>query len=207
MISNISELSSSLILFSLSLLLTILTITVVVILPLNTIIALGQSSSSSSSSSNATQQIWIDKLNNLKIQFGYSPKEPVIDKPTELGFTVQNVQTGEQIKNLSARVVVVNNAGGQLRTFKFANITAPNGIFSVNYLFPDSGSYNIITKVDAKDFTSLASFNVSVPFAPLGTVNVGNLNPLVIPAITGIIAATVGVYLILKIKKKDKKIS
>src|SRR5690242_5274445 len=181
MISNISEFSS-LILFSLSLLLTILTITVVVILPLNTIIALGQSSSSSSSS-NATQQIWIDKLNNLKIQFGYSPKEPVIDKPTELGFTVQNVQTGEQIKNLSARVVVVNNAGGQLRTFKFANITAPNGIFSVNYLFPDSGSYNIITKVDAKDFTSLASFNVSVPFAPLGTVNVGNLNPLVIPAI------------------------
>jgi hypothetical protein len=207
MISNISELSSSLILFSLSLLLTILTITVVVILPLNTIIALGQSSSSSSSSSNATQQIWIDKLNNLKIQFGYSPKEPVIDKPTELGFTVQNVQTGEQIKNLSARVVVVNNAGGQLRTFKFANITAPNGIFSVNYLFPDSGSYNIITKVDAKDFTSLASFNVSVPFAPLGTVNVGNLNPLVIPVIAGIIAATVGVYLILKIKKKDKKIS
>jgi hypothetical protein len=207
MISNISESSSSLILFSLSLLLTILTITVVVILPLNTIIALGQSSSSSSSSSNATQQIWIDELNNLKIQFGYSPKEPVIDKPTELGFTVQNVQTGEQIKNLSARVVVVNNAGGQLRTFKFANITAPNGIFSVNYLFPDSGSYNIITKVDAKDFTSLASFNVSVPFAPLGTVNVGNLNPLVIPVIAGIIAATVGVYLILKIKKKDKKIS
>jgi hypothetical protein len=206
MISNISEFSSSLILFSLSLLLTILTITVVVILPLNIIIALGQSSSSSSSS-NATQQIWIDKLNNLKIQFGYSPKEPVIDKPTELGFTVQNVQTGEQIKNLSARVVVVNNAGGQLRTFKFANITAPNGIFSVNYLFPDSGSYNIITKVDAKDFTSLASFNVSVPFAPLGTVNVGNLNPLVIPVIAGIIAATVGVYLILKIKKKDKKIS
>lgn len=207
MISNILEFSSSLILFSLSLLLTILTITVVVILPLNTIIALGQSSSSSSSSSNATQQIWIDKLNNLKIQFGYSPKEPVIDKPTELGFTVQNVQTSEQIKNLSARVVVVNNAGGQLRTFKFANITAPNGIFSVNYLFPDSGSYNIITKVDAKDFTSLASFNVSVPFAPLGTVNVGNLNPLVIPVIAGIIAATVGVYLILKIKKKDKKIS
>ena len=158
--------------------------------------ALGQSSSSSNSTT-VTQQTWIDKLNNLKIHFGYSPKEPVIDKPTELEFTVQNVQTGEQIKNLSARVVVVNNAGGQLRTFKFANITAPNGIFSVNYLFPDSGSYNIITKVDAKDFTSLASFNVSVPFAPLGTVNVGNLNPLVIPVIAGIIASTVGWALIL----------
>jgi hypothetical protein len=144
------------------------------------------------------------------MQFGYSPKEPVIDKPTELGFTVQNLQTDEQIKNLSARVVVVNNAGGQLRTFKFANITAPNGIFSVKYLFPDSGSYNsgsynIITKVDSKDFTSLASFNVFVPLGSPGVVNVGNWNPLIIPEIAGIIAATVGVALTVMIKKKNKK--
>jgi hypothetical protein len=200
---NIPASSSSVVSFSSLLFLIILTITIVLPLKIN---ALGQSSSSSSSATDTPQQTWVDKLNNLKIQFRYSPKEPVIDKPTELGFTVQNMQTGEQIKNLSARVIVVNNAGGQLRTFKFANITAPNGIFSVNYLFPDSGSYNIITKVDAKDFTSLASFNVSVPFAPLGTVNVGNLNPLVIPVIAGIIAATVGVYLILKIKKKDKNL-
>jgi hypothetical protein len=196
--------SSSVIFIASLLVSAILTIIITVVLS-PSINALGQSSSSSSPSS--TQQTWMDELNNLKIQFGYSPKEPVIDKPTELAFTVQNVQTGEQIKNLSARVVVVNNAGGQLRTFKFANITAPNGIFSVNYLFPDSGSYNIITKVDAKDFTSLASFNVSVPFAPLGTVNVGNLNPIVIPVIAGIIAATVGSALILKINKRNKEIS
>src|SRR5919205_1941919 len=156
MIFNIPMFSSSVMLFSSSLLfLMILTITIVLSLNIN---ALRQSLSSSSNSTTAIQQTWIDKLNNLKIHFGYLPKEPVIDKPTELGFTVQNVQTGEQIKNLSARVVVVNNAGGQLRTFKFANITAPNGIFSVNYLFPDSGSYNIITKLDSKNYSSLASF-------------------------------------------------
>jgi hypothetical protein len=197
--------SSSVIFVSSLLGLLILTIIITVVLS-PSINALGQSSSSSSPSS--TQQTWIDKLNNLKMQFGYSPKEPVIDKPTELGFTVQNLQTDEQIKNLSARVVVVNNAGGQLRTFKFANITAPDGIFSVNYLFPDSGSYNIITKVDSKDFTSLASFDVFVPLGSLGAVNVGNWNPLIIPEIAGIIAATVGVGLILKIKKeKRNKIS
>ena len=181
--------------------LLILTVIITVVLS-SSINAFGQSSSSPS-----TQQTWPDKLNNLKIQFGYLPKEPVIDKPTELGFTVQNLQTSEQIKNLSARVVMVNNVGGQLRTFKFANITAPNGIFSVKYLFPDSGSYNIITKVDAKDFTSLASFNVFVPLGSLGAVNVGNWNPLIIPEIAGIIAATLGVALILTIKKKNKKIS
>ena len=200
MISNISEFSSSLILFSLSLLLTILTITVVAILPLNTIIALGQSSSSSSSS-NATQQIWIDKLNNLKIQFGYSPELPVIDAPTELKFNVQNLQTGKQLNDLSARVVVLSNAGGQQRSFKFTNISAaPDGTFSVKYLFPDSGLYNVITKVVSNDFASLASFNLFVPFSQPSVVS--NFNPLVIPAIAGIIAATVGVALIWKIKKR-----
>jgi hypothetical protein len=180
-----------------------LTITIVLSVNIN---ALGQSSSSSAAT-NAIQQTWVDKLNNLKMQFGYLPKEPVIDKPTELKFTVQNLQTGKQIKNLSARVVVLNNAGGQQRSFKFTNITAPNGIFSVKYLFPDSGLYNVITKIDSNDFTSLASFNVPVPFAPFGTVNTGNLNPIAIPAIAGVIAAIVGVALILKIKKINKKFS
>jgi hypothetical protein len=36
---------------------------------------------------------------------------------------------------------------------------------------------------------------------------VGNLNPIVIPAIGGVIAATVGVALILIIKNKNTKIS
>jgi hypothetical protein len=197
--------SSSFVLFLSSLLLIILIITILaVVLSLNTD-ALGQSSSSSSSplSSNTTEQAWIDKLNNLKIQFGYSPAKPIIDAPTELKFSVQNLQTGEQLKNLSARAVVLSNVGGQQRSFKFTNITAaPDGTYSVKYLFPDSGLYQVLTKIDSKDFTSLASFNVSVPFAPLGTVNVGNWNPIIIPAIAGIIAATVGVALIWKIKKR-----
>jgi hypothetical protein len=201
---NIPAFSSPVMLFSSLPFLIILTITIV--LPLN-INALGQSSSSSSTTTSTTQQTWIDKLNNLKMQFGYLPKEPIIDKPTELRFIVQNLQTGEQIKNLSARVVVLNNAGAQQRSFKFTNITAPNGIFSVKYLFPDSGLYNVITKIDSNDFTSLASFNVSVPFGPVGTVNVGNWNPIIIPEITGIIAATLGVALIFITKKKNKKIS
>jgi hypothetical protein len=186
-------------------LLFLIMLTITIVLPVN-INALGQSSSSSNAT-NATQQTWVDKLNNLKIQFGYLPKEPVIDKPTELKFTVQNLQTGEQIKNLLARVVVLNNAGGQQRSFKFTNITAPNGIYSVKYLFPDSSQYNVITKIDSKDFASLASFNVPVPLGSIGVVNVGNWNPMIIPEIAGIIAATLGVALIFITKKKNKKIS
>src|SRR5918911_5081317 len=183
---NIPASSSSVVSFSSLLFLIILTITIVLPLKIN---ALGQSSSSSNNTTtNSTQQTWVDKLNNLKIQFGYLPKEPIIDKPTELTFSVQNLQTGKQIKNLSARVVVLNNAGGQQRSFKFTNITAPNGIFSVNYLFPDSGQYNVITKIDSTDFTSLASFNVGVPLPALTSiVNGGVLSPKVIAEIGGII--------------------
>ena len=175
-------------------------LTITVILSLHTD-AFGQSSSSSSLSSNTTQQTWIDKLNNLRIQFGFLPAKPIIDSPTQLKFSVQNLQTGEQLKNLSARVVVLNNAGGQQRSFKFSNVTAgPDGTYSVKYLFPDSGLYNVITKIDSKDLSSLASFNVSVPFA---IANMSTLfSPIVLAEIAGIIAATVGVALVLKIRKK-----
>jgi hypothetical protein len=193
--------SSCVIIFSSLLVLLILTI-ITVILSLN-INALGQNPSSSSSSSNTsttttTQQTWIDKLNNIKMQFGYLPREPVIDKPTELKFIVQNLQTGGQIKNLSARVIVINNAGEQQRFFKFTNITAPNGIFSVKYLFPDSGVYNVITKIDSKDFTSLASFTVPVP---LPSLNGDILSPIVLGGIIAVILVAATVLLWMKRKK------
>ena len=178
-------------------------VVLIIILSLNNA-ALGQSSSSSSSSSlNTTQQRWIDKLNNLKIQFTYLPEKPVIDTPTELRFNVQNLESGSQMKDLSARVVVLTNTGGQQRSFKFTNISAPNGNFSVKYLFPDSGSYQVISKMDLKDSSTLASFNVFVPLAPLGTLNVGNLNPMILPAIVaGVIGAIAVVILIWKGKRK-----
>jgi hypothetical protein len=167
-------------------------IIVVVILSLNTA-ALGQTSSSSSSSSSVNRtQTWIDKLNNLKIQFRYLPENPAIDTPTELKFNVLNLQTGSHLKDLSARIVVLTNSGGQQRSFKFTNISAADGDFSVKYLFPDSGSYQVLSKIDSKDSSTLSSFNVIVPFQPLGTINVSNLNPLILPAsLAGIIGTIV----------------
>jgi hypothetical protein len=167
-------------------------IIVVVILSLNTA-ALGQTSSSSSSSSSVSRtQTWIDKLNNLKIQFRYLPENPAIDTPTELKFNVLNLQTGSHLKDLSARIVVLTNSGGQQRSFKFTNISAADGNFSVKYLFPDSGSYQVLSKIDSKDSSTLSSFNVIVPFQPLGTINVSNLNPLILPAsLAGIIGTIV----------------
>lgn len=90
--------------------------------------------------SNGTQ-LWTDPENDVKILFTYSPKNPSIDKPSELRFSVSNLLTGQHLKNLVAMVVIITCSTGQERTFKFNKIYAPNGDFSVKYLFPDLGMY------------------------------------------------------------------
>ena len=104
-------------------------------------------------------QEWIDKNRNLKIQFDYEPNIPIIDTFTELQFSVQDLETGEHIKDFDARVVVTN---GQ-RLFKFENITVANGDFSVKYLFPDDGTHQVLTRINTNNSILLASFSVFVP--------------------------------------------
>ena len=101
----------------------------------------------------------IDKRKNIKIQFAYSPEKPIIDTFTELKFSVQDLETGEHIKNFDARAVVTN---GQ-RLFKFENITVADGDFSVKYLFPDDGTHQVLTRINTNNSVLLASFSVFVP--------------------------------------------
>jgi predicted PurR-regulated permease PerM len=191
---------SSVILLASLLFSIMMAIIVVVILSLNTT-AVGQTSSSSVN----RIQTWTDKLNNLKIQFTYSPENPAIDTPTELKFNVLNLQTGSNLKDLSARIAVLTNSGGQQRSFKFTNISAADGNFSVKYLFPDSGSYQVISKIDSNDSSTLASFNVFVPLQPLGTINVSNLNPLILPALLAGVIGTIAIVTLVWISKKKVK--
>jgi hypothetical protein len=153
-------------------------------------------------SGNGTQ-LWIDRENNVKVQFTYLPQTPIIDTPTQLKFNIQNSQTGTPLRNLVARVVIVTNSGGQERSFKFTNITAPNGSFSVNYLFPDTGVYQVISRIYSKDASILASFKVPVPLQPFGVTN--NINPLILPAgLVGIVGAIVVVSFLIMIRKRKK---
>ncbi|HEY6885734.1 MAG TPA: hypothetical protein VI278_17005 [Nitrososphaeraceae archaeon] len=155
-------------------------------------------------SGNGTQ-LWIDRENNVKVQFTYSPQTPIVDTPTELKFSVQNLQSGANLKNLAARVVVVNNSSGQERSFKFTNISSPDGNFSVKYLFPDSGVYQVISRTYSKDAPTLASFKVTVPFQPLGVLNTNNMNPLILPAILVAVVGAIAVASFLIIKRRARK--
>jgi hypothetical protein len=104
-------------------------------------------------------QEWVDKNKNIKIQFAYSPEKPIIDTYTELKFSVQDLETGEHIKDFDARAVVTN---GQ-RLFKFENITVADGDFSVKYLFPDDGTHQVLTRINTNNSILLSSFSVFVP--------------------------------------------
>ena len=88
-------------------------------------------------------QIWTDTENNVKILF--TPKNPVVDKPTVLHLSVfsgggkrvssQNFLTGKYLKNLTATVVIITNSSCQERTFKFNHLHTTNGTLQ-NIFFP-----------------------------------------------------------------------
>ena len=132
--------------------------------------------------SGPTLQQWVDKETGIKIQFAYKPEKPIADSPTELSFSVQNLTTGQHIKNFRASVVIINDFQ---RAFKFLNIPVVNGDFSLQYSFPDSGHNQILVSITKDSFgLALASFRVSVsaPFPPPGIVAKSMIVGVVMPA-------------------------
>lgn len=104
-------------------------------------------------------QVWNSTKDNIRIEFGYSPEKPIIDTFTNLAFSVTNLQTGDHASEGIAQVTVTN---GQ-RLFKFQNVSLQDGDFSVDYLFPDDGTHQVLLRLDRSDSINLASFRVFVP--------------------------------------------
>lgn len=104
-------------------------------------------------------QFWEDPQDNLEIEFGYIPEEPVVDRFTNLSFSITEWETGEHIKDSVAMVTITMGE----RLFKFQNITVPHGDFSVHYLFPEHGTHQVLLRLDRNDSIHVASFQVYVP--------------------------------------------
>jgi hypothetical protein len=171
------------------------------------IIYLSPNSTLGQSSTSGTQS-WLDRENNLRMVFSYTPAIPIIDTPTDLKFSIQNLQTGKPVTDLSVRVVILTNSSGQERIFRFTNITAPDGVFSIKYLFPDTGLYQVITRITSHSngVASLASFKVFVPGQPNAfslNNSSGSSNPWIIFIIA--IAAVIATFLIVINRRKARK--
>jgi hypothetical protein len=113
-------------------------------------------------SSNIITQTWIDRQNNLKIQFSHIPEQPTMDDLIQLQFSIQNLQTGNHLKNLITKVILINTSYDA--TYKLGNRTVPDGDFSIKCPSLDSGMHQVIIKVNSKDysFAALASFKMYV---------------------------------------------
>jgi len=111
---------------------------------------------------NNNSQEWVDKLTNIKILFTYELDKPTINNLNELNFTVDDLKTGNNLKNVTADVTVINNPDP---TFKFDNITASNGRFSIKCPFLNEGMHQVIVSLCLNNnYTlALASFNLTVP--------------------------------------------
>ena len=139
-------------------------------------------------------QLWKNPDDDLAIQFAYNPEKPIIDTFTTLQFSVTNLQNGKHIEESLAQVTVTN---GQ-RLFKFQNLSTQNGDFSIDYIFPDDGTHQVLLRLDRNESIQLASFQVFVPHQPPPSIldNQGNL------IIAFGIFAAVGAITILILKKK-----
>lgn len=118
-------------------------------------------------------QTWVDKLNNIKIQFSYSPPFPFVGNLTQLSFQATNSANGQPIQISHIRLVLITNVTANFNTSStiddrndfvtFENITSNHGAFSLNYSFSAEGAHQIILGITAKDNEPvLASFSVPV---------------------------------------------
>jgi hypothetical protein len=149
-------------------------------------------------STNVTKT-WLDREHNIKILFDITPAQLTIDTPSVLRFTVQNLKTDKPVTKLLATVVILGGNSNQETPFRSTNISAPYGDFSINIIFPNMGSYQVITRITSQthDVASLASFTVIVP-APQSTLNFFGGNYIIWVSL--LIAAAAGIlsFLILK---------
>jgi hypothetical protein len=123
----------------------------------------------------------------------------MIDTPTDLKFSIRNLQTGKPLPDLLARVVIITNSSGQERIFKFTNIAAPDGVFSIKYLFPDTEIYQVIARITShsNDVALLALFKVFVPLFSFSLNNTNWSSNLLIIIVIAVAAGTV-TFLILR---------
>lgn len=149
-------------------------------------------------------QEWRDQRNNVKIQFSYSPDNPLVYTLTDLKFSVQDLNTGNHIKDLISSLTITKD---DKIFFKFDDVAIQNGDLSLRVQFSEDGNYRAISQVSSTDnaAVALASFNILVPLQPLGKFNADSLSSSLFPA--GLVAISLSILVIAFIvvsRKKEK---
>jgi hypothetical protein len=145
----------------------------------------------------APVQEWKDQRNNIKIQFSYSPDNPLVYTMTDLKFSIQDLNTGNHMKDLISSLTIT----------KDDDVAIQNGDLSLRMQFSEDGNYRAISQVSTTDnaAVALASFNILVPLQPLGKFSADSLSSSLFPA--GLVAISLSILVIAFIivsRKKEK---
>jgi hypothetical protein len=149
-------------------------------------------------------QEWRNTQDSVKIQFSYIPEKPLVYAETDLIFSIQDLTTGNHIKDLIASITITKN--GKI-LFKFNDVEIPNGDFSLKVGFLEDGNYQVISQISSTDniAVALASFDILVPLQPLGKFNADSLVSSLIPVgLVTIGLSAIAIALILILRKRGK---
>ena len=149
-------------------------------------------------------QEWKNAQDNVKIQFSYIPEKPLVYNETDLIFSIQDLTTGNHIKDLIASITITKN---DRIFFKFNDVEIPNGDFSLKVRFLEDGNYQVISQISSTDniAVALASFDILVPLQPFGKFDVDSLISSLIPAgLVAISLSAIVIALILILRRREK---
>jgi hypothetical protein len=152
-------------------------------------------------------QDWKNPSNNIHIQFDTIPSTPSAGKNSTMIFSVQNLKTGEHLKDFKETITVVNNPepsttpNGLIHKFETATIRGTD--FSQDYVFPSGGTYYIWLRIDTPTAINIAKFTVFVSSPQFQFLNMSLilLPVVIVVAIFAVILMIIAYYIY---KKKPK---
>lgn len=152
-------------------------------------------------------QDWKNPSENIHIQFDTIPSTPSMGKNTTMIFSVQDLKTGEHLKDFKETVTVVDSPepystpNGLIHKFQTTTIHGTD--FTQDYVFPSGGTYYIWLRIDTPTAINIAKFTVFVSSPQFQFLNMSLilLPVVIVVAIFAAILITVAYYIY---KKKPR---
>ncbi|HJU12883.1 MAG TPA: hypothetical protein VJ792_00310 [Candidatus Nitrosotalea sp.] len=106
---------------------------------------------------------WRNQEQNILVQFETSPHTPSVGENSTLSFSVQNLSTGEHLKNFTETVTILyyGNSGSVL-VHKYQSDIVRDGDFEKHYVFDKGGTYGVFLRADTPAFINVSRFAVFV---------------------------------------------
>lgn len=122
-------------------------------------------------------QEWANQDDNVLIQFQPQPQTPIEGKPSLLVFSVQDLKTRDHLQDFTQMLIITKQGTffSQAEIYRFEPQEIKNGDFSINYTFPNGGSYEIFMRIDTQTNIDVAKFTVFVSSAPFQILNMAYL--------------------------------